>query len=423
MLAKYLGWGSLSDVSSTKIDKRYSALLYPTLLYFFSLFIIFSGIWIGENYVVHGPEYVPGSTWNILATMWDAKRLTSIATDGYVWNGNAHQIQNIAYFPLYSILEKLLGLGVSLKNPFVLIFPSIIFGLLSALAFYQLALKLLPENFAKISLAGYVFYPGAVFFVRAYPVSLINLLVILTLLALVEGKNWKAALWSGIGSLSGPLMVFLSLAVVIKWIVDQWQNMKGGVAPSFSKVTSAFTLFLGFSLMAFSGFVSFLIYQLWAFGNPFAFIQVQSAWELEPKLITKIYNFFFFNNIVGSHHPSHFVHAITQGSLGTRDAHLHYLMNLVIFLILSAFIWYQRKLTPWYFTLFCVLFLGGYWWFMGSVSGIKATVRLIFPVIPAFLGLGFLAKQYPELAKISVIFFAILSFLESELMMQGFWVI
>jgi len=91
--------------------------------------------------------------------------------------------------------------------------------------------------------------------------------------------------------------------------------------------------------------------------------------------------------------------------------------------VLTFLIWIQRKKTPWYFTLFCILFLMGYWWFMGSGSGIKATVRLIYPVIPAFLGAGFLAKRYPDLAKATVIFFAALSFLEAELMMQGFWVI
>ena len=82
-----------------------------------------------------------------------------------------------------------------------------------------------------------------------------------------------------------------------------------------------------------------------------------------------------------------------------------------------------RKELPWTFTLYALLFLGGYWWFMASVSGIKATVRLIYPMIPVFLGVGILNRRFPELARVLVMVFGVLSFLESELMMEGFWVI
>ena len=99
-------------------------MIFPSFLYFFSMVFLFAGIWVGENYVVRGPEYVQGKTFQVLASMWDAKRLTSIATDGYMWNGNAHQIQNIAYFPLYSLVEKIVGIFIPLSNPLALILPS-----------------------------------------------------------------------------------------------------------------------------------------------------------------------------------------------------------------------------------------------------------------------------------------------------------
>ena len=57
------------------------------------------------------------------------------------------------------------------------------------------------------------------------------------------------------------------------------------------------------------------------------------------------------------------------------------------------------------------------------MSGIKATVRLIYPVIPVFLGVGVLRERHPELARVLVIVFAVLSFLESGLMIEGYWVI
>ena len=91
--------------------------------------------------------------------------------------------------------------------------------------------------------------------------------------------------------------------------------------------------------------------------------------------------------------------------------------------VFAGLLWVERKAVPWHFLLFALLFLGGYWWFMASVSGIKATVRLIYPVIPVFLGVGVLRERHPELARALVIVFAVLSFLESELMIEGYWVI
>ena len=89
--------------------RKYEGILYPIFLYAVSLLIIVTGIWVGKNYVARGWEYVSSDTTQVLATMWDAKRLTSIATEGYSWNGDSHKIQNIAYFPLYAVVEKILG--------------------------------------------------------------------------------------------------------------------------------------------------------------------------------------------------------------------------------------------------------------------------------------------------------------------------
>ncbi|EQD24531.1 MAG: hypothetical protein D084_Lepto4C00420G0005 [Leptospirillum sp. Group IV 'UBA BS'] len=398
-------------------------ILFPSFLYAVALLIVFSGIWVGKNYVARGWEYVSSDTAQVLATMWDAKRLTSIATQGYMWNGDPHTIQNIAYFPLYAIVEKILGVVFSLWNPLVLIVPAILFGLVSSWFFYLLARRLLDPNLARMALAAYLFYPGNVFFVRAYPVSLMNLLVILTLLALLEGKLWKAALWSGIGSLAGPLMVFLSLTVVIVWSFEQWKSLRSASGTMMSRISGKIPALSAFSLAAFSGFAGFLVYQAVAFHDPLAFIRVQEAWEKSGSLVQRIYNFFFLKNMVAQNHPAHFVQAITHGSLKHMDMHVHYLINLFMLSAFAGLLWIQRKATPWYFTLFALLFLGGYWWFMASVSGIKATVRLIYPVIPAFLGVGVLQEKYPELARVLPIVFAVLSFLESALMMEGYWVI
>jgi hypothetical protein len=401
--------------------QKWNWILFPTFLYAMSMAIITAGIWVGKNYVVRGWEYVSSDTTQVLATMWDAKRLTSIATQGYMWNGDPHKIQNIAYFPLYALVEKILGFVFPLSNSVTLLVPAILFGLLSSWFFYLLASRLLGEDLARIALAAYLFYPGNVFFVRAYPVSLMNLLVILTLLALLEGKFWKAALW--IGSLAGPLMVFLSLTVVIAWSVEQWKGMRNSSGTMVARISGKIPILAAYSFAAFSGFIAFLLYQAVVFHDPLAFIRVQEAWEKSGGLVQRIYNFFFLKNMVGQSHPSHFVQAITHGSLKHMDMHVHYLINLFMLLVFAGLLWIQRKATPWYFTLFALLFLGGYWWFMVSVSGIKATVRLIYPVVPVFLGVGVLQKKYPELARITVIVFAVLSFLESELMMEGYWVI
>ncbi len=403
--------------------RRHAALTVPVFLYVAAMGIVAAGIWFGKNYVVRGFEYVSSDTTQVLATMWDAKRLTSIATQGYQWNGNIHQIQNIAYFPLYAVVLRILGVVFPLSNPLTLLAPAVLFGLLSAIAFYRLARTTVGEEVAPAALAAYLFYPGNVFFVRAYPVSLMNLLAILALLALAEGKTWRAALWSGIGSAGGPLMVFLSLTVVVKWMAEQGTALRSGTGSLLSRLAGRIPSLALFGTAAFSGFALFLLYQLAAFHDPFAFIKVQEAWEKSGSLIQRVYNFFFLKNMVAHHHPTHFVAAITHGSMKHMDMHVHYLINLFMLVAFAGLIWIARKDLPWSFTLYCLLFLGGYWWFMASVSGIKATVRLIYPMIPVFLGVGVLQRRFPELARVLILVFGVLSFLESELMMEGFWVI
>ena len=403
--------------------RRYAAITVPVFLYFAAMGVVALGIWFGKNYVVRGFEYVSSDTTQVLATMWDAKRLTSIATQGYMWNGNIHQYQNIAYFPLYAVVLRVLGVVFPLSNPLTLLAPAVLFGLLSAIAFYRLARVTIGEDAAAVALAAYLFYPGNVFFVRAYPVSLMNLLAILALLALAEGKMWRAALWSGIGSAGGPLMVFLSLTVVVKWMADQWRALRPGSGSLAGRLGGRLPALALFGAFAFSGFALFLLYQVAAFHDPFAFIKVQEAWEKSGSLVQRVYNFFFLKNMVAQHHPTHFVAAITHGSMKHMDMHVHYLINLFMLVVFAGLIWISRKALPWTFTLYALLFLGGYWWFMASVSGIKATVRLIYPMIPVFLGVGILNRRFPEIARVLVMVFGILSFLESELMMEGFWVI
>jgi hypothetical protein len=131
-----------------------------------------------------------------------------IVQHGYSYNGNPNVQQNIAFFPLYPIIMKVLGQLFGLQNGVATIFPALFFGVASIYAFHALARTRLHENASLFATAAYALYPGATFFVSAYPTSIMNLLVIITFLAFNKKRYFIAAIAAGVSTAGGALLVF-----------------------------------------------------------------------------------------------------------------------------------------------------------------------------------------------------------------------
>ncbi len=114
--------------------------------------IILTGFWLSQ-FIQPGP-YSSAGPWYKKLLVWDAGWYISIAKHGYGWIPNLHkngllEQQNIAFFPLYPLLERgLHGLGFHYASP-VMVLPSVAAGIFSVFLFYRLASKLQSKRSAK----------------------------------------------------------------------------------------------------------------------------------------------------------------------------------------------------------------------------------------------------------------------------------
>lgn len=241
------------------------------------LLTIWIGVWLGYYFFIPGFTYI--HTANVLQALihWDAGWYLDIAQHGYKYNGNDLMQQNIAFFPLYPIIMKFFGQFFGLRNGIATVLPALFIGITSIYAFHALASTILKENASLFATAAYALYPRATFFVSAYPTSIMNLLVILAFLSLNRKKYFMAAIATGISTAAGALLVFLSATMILAYTKEFMVQIKKGMISRIAQL-------ILFAILSIFGIVFFIPYQHLAFGNAFAFVEVQKAWGYQSNL-------------------------------------------------------------------------------------------------------------------------------------------
>lgn len=226
-------------------------------------FLALCGLGVGVGYWLRPGRW--GRPPNVAAALfrWDAIWYWRIAHIGYRWSPRfPNHYYDVAFFPLWSIVDAAVGHLVGGFSPIALIIPSLLLGLLSIFAFYRLAVRLLPEQVVPLATAGYALYPGASFFVNSYPVAILNLLLILMLIALLKGRTWRAAALAGVATAAGPLAVTMALAVPLSALDRAMRagRLRWGL-PSRGSLRSLL-LVIGAALASVSGILAFMAYQV-----------------------------------------------------------------------------------------------------------------------------------------------------------------
>lgn len=379
--------------------------------------LILTGLWLGEHGFPHGPTWATGNFFR-RASYWDGGWYLSVAEHGYHWNGNPHIQQNVAFFPLYPLIERLFH-GFGLSWGAAAIVPSLVCAAVLPPPFYALAGQVdkgAPRRFATMAL---MIYPGAQFYIGGYPTSLMNLIVILALWGTLSRRYWIAAAIAGIGTAVGPLMVFLSATVWGAYVSHRVQQGLDGRLAAFVGRTVA----LG--ILALSGLLLYMAFLWLRFRDPLAFMQVQHAWGSVPFGV-RVYRFFTLAGVFGGGYTKFLLSLLPLGAaqpLRVFEGSLENTLNTVTFVILAASVWWARKTLPRVTVLYATLALVGYLWFMGSVQGPMSTVRLLFITIPAFMAMGQLAEKHRRTAVGLTAFFGGALVLQTALFAAGYWVV
>ncbi len=349
---------------------------------------------------------------------FDAVWYGRIATDGYVWNpAQPHVQQDVAFFPLWPLVLRAVavvaGDQVAARALVVVIAATTAFA--SVVAFHRLALRLLPAGDAQRACFLFALYPGASFLLLSYPTGLMNLLCILALLAIMDGRFWAAAAFSGLVTAAGPLglgtgMTVCTLAALRTAGGFRWQEL-----PKL----------LCLCVLAVSGLLAFMAWQALTLGDPLAFIKAQEAWAASapwpqriPRAVLQLLIVPDFAAAFG-----HFVRACRAPTLIMVQAELEKSLHtaglgLAIVSLLGCLGLRSRPvLLQGGFTL--LLFV----WFHSTSRPGNSELRLTYCAIGMFTGLAWLLRNRTKLFRVVLASSAALVFGGAFLVAAGYHVV
>lgn len=392
--------------------------------------LFFTAIALGvvlSYFLPHGPIY-PGSSFGLKLLSGDGRWYFDIAFNGYKWdpvNGvRIWHYNNMAFFPLYPLIERSIIFLTGSINPFVFIMPGLVFGLMANFFFYKFSRRLLLIEQAWWATAFFALWPACCFMVMGYPTGLINLLAILSLQNYAEGKKTRAALWCGVGSAAAPTFVFFA-AGMCAHVAFEWL-CKG------HSITRMPSMIL-FGMLSVSGLIVFMGYQYYVFHDGLAFQKAQLAWAKDQTvwqhILTIINPIWYLVTgfltlklvwYVFVHH-----HAVSEDVRNHFNIMFQFALDEFVFFFGLLVLIYNRNKLKFSILIFTGLFIFfGYLWFVASTpTYFYNGIRLLYPAIAEFLILSQISSSKPLLRYSILLSFSLLTTLETALVMSGYTVI
>ncbi|WP_308389487.1 hypothetical protein [Acidithiobacillus sp. AMEEHan] len=386
--------------------------LFPRLrISFVTACLIWFGVFCGYYFFSRGLDPVPGPLTASLVN-WDAKWYLDIAQHGYQYMPGSPVGQNIVFFPLYSLILAALGKILPLFPLADLgIWLAAGTGVLSIFLFYRFARENLEEPAAAAATWFYALYPGAFFFASDYPTGLMNTLLLLALLAWQKEKPVHSAFWLGLGSASGPLMVFFAFALWVilawqRWLDRSWRSLGG-------------SMLLG--LLASSGLIAFIVYQYVAFSAPLAFIHGHASYLGELSPLQKLANIVYLYPFLGADYTPLWQALAGEVTALNPARSVYFLMNACVLAVNLLALFYFAWRRAWAWAWITLVLLGAYLWFQGASQGPVSTYRLLYLNLPVFLLGGQLWQWRPRWGYAVLSLSAAALFLQSAFFTSGHW--
>jgi hypothetical protein len=274
------GFRASGDESAASIARAALATRVAALLVGY-----FAVVTIGVAEISQGFQVSPHPLPNLPAR-FDAGWYSSIALEGYSFDGNFNKQQNVAFFPAYPALERLAGYplgafapgGVPRETRLArLLWGGIVISFLcfawAAVYLWRLARETIGEARAPAAVALLASYPFAVFFSAAYTESLFLLGAIAAIYHFRRQELAPAAAWGFLVGLTRPNGCFLSIVLACFIAERWWAERKISTFPhsQMSKSLAAAAA-PGLGMLAFSAYVHHLT------GDFFGWARLHEAW-------------------------------------------------------------------------------------------------------------------------------------------------
>lgn len=202
---------------------------------------------------------------------WDAGWYVRISREGYGFTDNRQS--PTAFFPGYPLTIAAVTAVTGINSYTAAVFISLLSGLLALFVFSRWASALAGEEVALRAGVLLATYPFAIYLYGvAYSDALLLLFSVLAFWMLERDRLFAAALFGALATATRPLAVALVVGLVVRYVertraIGQRPTFRGAVLP-----------------FAALGAVGYMAYLSSTFGNPFAFVDAQSApgWDNAP---------------------------------------------------------------------------------------------------------------------------------------------
>lgn len=255
-------------------DNTWSDVLLPFFLS--RLMILITGLLaITFGAMQPGAWHVSSRPWLDMWARWDSGFYLDIATQGYSYS--AGELSNLAFFPLYPLLLRVLGLGTSNKEWLAAagVLVSNIATLIAFLLLYRLVLLDKSRDVGRKSIWLLAFFPTSFFLSVIYTEGLFLMLTVAAFYA-ARRRAWLAAgLLGALSAVTRTIGVLLVAPLLFEW----WQHK-----PRRWPILALLTLIpLGLAL--------YLLFLDAHFGNPLIFVDAQAGWGRSSSLMEFVARF------------------------------------------------------------------------------------------------------------------------------------
>ena len=316
---------------------------------------------------------------------WDAAWYLSIIRGGYSYRPGMQC--NVAFFPLYPMLARLLSMGGALDYRVIGYLVSLGALFIATVVLWKLArLEFGNEIDANRCVQFLLFTPPGVFFSSIYPESLF-LASLVGSLYFARTQRWLLAGLCGYAAgLTRTVSILLAIPLVMEYLLQQRGRFD-------LKRAETWRVLLCCSLPAL-GLVTYMAYLGWAFGDPLASSKAQAVWA---RHLNWPWAPFFHLNYYEPFYGIWFVcFAIVAAGL----------------LILG--LWW--RLRPTYLVLLCIFTL-----VYLSSNRLESLPRYLSVLFPLYFVLALLTKKWPNLTAPLFASSGGLQALSVILFVNGYW--
>jgi len=208
---------------------------------------------------------------------WDADWYSGLSEQGYSFNGDFSQQQNVAFFPVFPILVSALRM-LGLETPHASMLLCIVAAIISLVVLEKLLLRFFERSVTDYTVALFASSPFFLFLVVGYAESLFILFTFLALFFWTAKRRnvfgtGLAICLAGATKSHGLFLLAMPVLETLLEMVDAFRQKNQGY--NYGERAGQLLLLIGLSSAGLMGFQLFLFLR---FGDPLLYSHIQVAW-------------------------------------------------------------------------------------------------------------------------------------------------